>query len=241
VNATRDAARHPLLGERGPIVFNLAVLAMAMAMPAEAAEVLLLNAGVSASGAKLPISAPDPHWQVVSGPGVAAPAPAVVVNVQHPFGNYFETTDSMWVWANAVGGGGGPYTFRLQFDLTGLDPRAVTFSGSWGIDNTGGTIALNGAAPTGTGLSLIPTSPNNYNQLHAFSITGGFVSGINSLDFTVTDVRNPGALNVTGLSSIPAITAIRNHQISLFLAAASLSYAVSEGMVALKVETPNRR
>jgi len=181
-----------------------AVALIAMAMPVRAVDILLFNTGVSSIGTPLTAGAIDPHWQLVAGPGVSTPMPAFVVNNQHPFGNYFETTDSRWIWVNAGGtvSPGGPYTFRLQFDLTGLDPSTATLAGSWGIDDTNGRIELNGATPTGTGLALVPTSFDNFNLLHAFTITGGFVAGINYLDFTATDVSNPGGLNVTALTGV---------------------------------------
>jgi hypothetical protein len=133
---------------------------------------------------------------------VAIPRPPFVVTDQHPFGQYFMTADSMWIGQDAAGSGdvGSPYTFRLPIDLTGLDLTSVTISGAWGVDNDG-TITLNGLAPTGTGtFSLTGATPDNYNVEHPFTITDGFVAGINTLDIHLTNADGPAGLNVTRLT-----------------------------------------
>lgn len=196
--------RESLDAHGGVCLFRRAAGGLALlllAASAHAATIPLFNTGVDGNGNPLAPGASDPHWQLIAGEGVTAPVPAVVVSEQHPSGQYFETTDSMWIWTDASGNGANtPYTFRLSFDLTGFDPGSVSISGFWGIDDTDGAIMLNGAAPEGSGLTLTPTSFDNFNIQHPFSITGGFVAGINFLDITARDVSNPGALNVTGLS-----------------------------------------
>jgi hypothetical protein len=99
-----------------------------------------------------------------------------------------------------------PYTFRLTINLSGLDPSSVTLGGAWGVDNDG-TITVNGQTPTGTGaFSLTNATHDNYNVVHPFSITGGFVAGTNTLDIQVINADGPAALNVTALklSGTPA-------------------------------------
>jgi hypothetical protein len=160
------------------------------------------NTGDDFNAMPLTPGALDRHWELVAGPGVAVPQPAVVVAEQHPGGAYFPSTDSTWIWQDVAGSGdvGSPYTFRLQVDLSGLDPWSVTIGGAWGVDNDG-TILLNGQAPTGTGtFSLTNAAHDNYNVAHPFSITGGFVAGLNTLDILVTNADGPAALNVTGLT-----------------------------------------
>jgi hypothetical protein len=163
---------------------------------------LTWNTGVDFNAAPLAPGAPDQHWELVAGPGVGAPQTPAVVAEQHPGGAYFPSTDSMWIWQDVAGSGtpGSPYRFRLTFDLLGLDYRSVTISGAWGVDNDG-TISLNGHAPIGTGtFSLTNADHANYNVAHPFSITGGFLAGPNTLDFEVTNVDGPAALNVTRLT-----------------------------------------
>ena len=71
-------------------------------------------------------------------------------------------------------------------------------------------ILLNGATPTGTGaLSLSDfDDEGNFDVLNRFSITGGFVAGVNTLDFLATDNDNPGALNVSTLIGTAAAGAV---------------------------------
>ena len=160
------------------------------------------NTGVDFNAAPLTPAALDQHWELVAGPGIGASRPAVVVADQHPGGAYFPTSDSAWIWQDAAGSGdvGSPYTFRLQIDLSGLVPQSVTIGGSWGVDNDG-TILLNGQAPKGTGtFSLTNAAHDNYNVAHPFSITGGFIAGLNTLDIQVTNADGPAAMNVTGLT-----------------------------------------
>jgi hypothetical protein len=166
------------------------------------------NTGVDSNGAKLAPSASDPHWRLVSGPGVTAPRAPVVVTEQHPLGQYFETTDSMWIGQSAAGSGdvGSPYTFRLPFDLTGYDVASVRIGGAWGVDNEG-EMTLNGQVPAGTGpFSLTGTVTDHFNVRHGFTITGGFVAGMNALEMHATNTGGPFGLNVTGLtiSATPA-------------------------------------
>lgn len=160
------------------------------------------NTGVDFNAAPVTPGALDQHWELVAGPGIGASRPAVVVAEQHPGGAYFLTSDSAWIWQDAAGSGdvGSPYTFRLQIDLSGLDPQSVTIGGTWGVDNDG-TVLFNGQAPTGTGtFSLTNASLDNFNVAHPFSITGGFVAGRNTLDVQVTNAGGPAAMNVTGLT-----------------------------------------
>jgi hypothetical protein len=160
------------------------------------------NTGVDYNADPVQPSAVDQHWMLVAGPGVADPRPCVAVAEQHPGGAYFPTVDSAWIWQDAAGTAdvGVPYTFRLTIDVSGLDPGSVMIGGAWGVDNDG-TITLNGQAPTGTGtFSLTNADHANYNVSHPFSITGGFVAGVNTLEIQVTNADGPAALNVTELT-----------------------------------------
>lgn len=180
---------------------RLSAFFLGLVLSGWAHAVVIFNTGVAADGVTLPLGSPDPHWSVVAGPGVITPAPAFVVLDQSPFGLYAQDPDSRWVWVEADAGAqiNSPYTFRQAFDLTGFDPGTASISGRWGVDNDG-SILLNGAMPVGTGtFSLTGSSVGNFGTFHGFSITGGFVAGINTLDFIVTDTGNPGALNVNQL------------------------------------------
>jgi len=91
----------------------------------------------------------------------------------------------------------GVYRYRTTFDLTGMDPNTAVLNGQWATDNLG-LIQLNGV-----------TVPNSASQQEflgftIFSITSGFVPGINVLDFVVTNLplgppNPPNSPNPTGL------------------------------------------
>ncbi len=88
-----------------------------------------------------------------------------------------------------------PYVYRrLTFDLTGLDPTTASISGTGSADDSA-IIRLNGNA-TGQ------TFPA-FNVLSTFSITSGFIAGVNTLDFVVSNGGagpNPTGLLVNSLS-----------------------------------------
>lgn len=185
---------------------SVPLAALALALPAKANMIPVFNSGVDAGGIPLPSGSADPHWSIVAGPGIISTVPAVVVGNQLP-GTYAQSPDSRWIWRDVNSGGVGPFTFRQEFDLTGLDASTATISGAWGVDNVG-DILLNGAAAVGTGeLSLTGFVVDNFNHFHNFSITGGFVAGINTLEIVA---RGDGfdALNVTNLSATAAASAV---------------------------------
>ena len=98
----------------------------------------------------------------------------------------------------------GTYTWTLEFDLTGYDAANASFDGLWATDN-GGTLSLNGDA-----LSNASTS---FTQWSTFSNLGGtFNSGLNTLEFTVTNIvqatGNPTGLRVEFLNSNADLTSV---------------------------------
>ena len=165
----------------------------------------VFNTGVGPTGAVLAADSPDPHWQIIAGPGIVGPQAPLVVENQDPFGVYFQAPDSAWIWVRADGTGavGNAYTFRLQFTLTPPLSGSTRLSGGWGCDNQG-QIRLNGQTPIGTGiLSLTGGGFGNFQQVHFFTLAAPFVAGVNTLDVLVTDDGNPGGLNVTKLKLTP--------------------------------------
>jgi hypothetical protein len=165
----------------------------------------VFNTGVGPTGAVLAGDSPDPHWQIIAGPGIVGPQAPLVVENQNPFGVYFQAPDSAWIWVRADGTGavGAPYTFRLQFTLTPPLSGSTRLSGGWGCDNNG-QIQLNGHTPTGTGvLSLTGDAFGNFQDPNYFTLAAPFVPGVNTLDVLVTDDGNPGGLNVTKLKLTP--------------------------------------
>lgn len=177
----------------------LAVIVPGVAQSAAAASISLFNTGVNATGTLLPLGSSDPHWTIISGPGITSPQAAVVVSNQE-VGTYVQNPNSLWIWVNASGVAGinSPYDFRLTFDLTGLNPSTASITGAWSVDNFG-QIELNGLT-TGIGSGALQIPSNiGFTAFSSFTLNNGFVPGINTIDFLATDTGVIGAINVTTL------------------------------------------
>ena len=144
----------------------------------------LFNTGVDDAGEVFPFGDLEIHYSM-TGPLfpaiVATPNPLWVT----------ATENSAWIGPTSgfITDPLGDYTYTLTFDLTGLDPTTAIISGEWATDNTT-VLILNGI---NTGLQF-----NNVLTLSPFEVSDGFISGINELQFVVTN--NPGSgSNPTGL------------------------------------------
>jgi PEP-CTERM motif len=173
----------------------LALLALAVTPSfANSITIYSTGAGLGSGGVS------DPNYQVFSAPsGVPVGGQALTL------------IDSGWVaapagtqWINPFGdtenAPAGYYDYRTTFSLTGLDPGTASLSGYWAADN-GASILLNGSAAVGTG-TIIP-SPYGFKNLTAFTITGGFQPGLNTLDFVVYNESGETGLvaEITGTAS----------------------------------------
>ncbi len=156
----------------------------------------LLNTGVDANGTLLSSGTVDPHWTLVESADSAAPGPAayVVVGSGFPIPPWLENgPDSRWIAPQANQSSGnrpGDYLYRLTFDLTGLEPATAVVRFRWSSDNTGTDVRLNGHS-TGIGYD------GNFGAFSAdFTLTEGFIEGLNTLDFVVNNAGD--SVNPTG-------------------------------------------
>lgn len=166
--------------------FSALVMSVVLAASAHAAPIVgLFGTGLNAAGNPQAGAGADAHY-VLQPTGAAA-----IVRTALPGTYAANDANSQWIWADANGlPANTTLTFRTTFDLTGLDETTALINGLWGTDNTGVSILLNGSS---TGIEL-PGSPiSNFSSLHSFSISSGFVAGINTLDFVVQDVGAVGA------------------------------------------------
>ena len=153
----------------------------------------LFNTGVDDAGNALvgPNGVADTHYLLLSTNigGISTGGNAVTFFN----GSYAaNSTSSRWISHSANGSPGtGTTVFRTTFDLTGLDPSTAQISGLNAVDNAG-LIRLNGVD---TDVEL----NGSFGTLVAFSISSGFIAGVNTLDFVVTDFGPPLALRITGL------------------------------------------
>jgi hypothetical protein len=209
----------------------LAFTLLGLAGYVRAGSIPLFSTGVDSSGTPLVGGSIDPHWEITAGPGLTSSVSAFVVT--NPNGLYAMSPSSSWIWVNADGSGGigSPYSFELTFSLTSSQASTAALSGMWGVDNNG-SIDFNGSAAAGTGaLSLTGGTVDNFDVFHSFTITGGFVAGVNKLDFLAEDDENPGALNVNNLI-LTATSGTVPEPSSLLMAGIGLGLAC--GFVAMK-------
>jgi len=179
------------------------VMVSALVVPATAAVTGLFNTGVDNDGTPLGNEVSDPHYTLIDPDGLTAYAITKHNNWIDP------GTDAMWIGPSGSGAtdAEGWYVYRLTFDIA-VDPANVIINGKWATDNSG-EIWLN---ETDTGVSRL--GERGFEDLVAFTLSDGFNSGENTLEFRVYNYPgtsgNPTGLLVTDLSAtiIPAPGAI---------------------------------
>lgn len=151
----------------------------------------LFNTGTDANNVALVggSGVTDPHYTIVASTTPGFVGQQAVTSSQ---GGYVPNDgDSRWVSLSATGyPGGNTTTYRLTFNMTGLNAATASISGSWATDNLG-TIFFNGV---NTGITT-----GTFADLTAFSITSGFSAGLNTLDFQIQDITAPTAFRVDDL------------------------------------------
>ena len=148
----------------------------------------LFSTGVDGAGNALAPGALDPHYVVV-GTGNNA-----VTISSLPFNYVANNATSMWIWEQPSGQPTWTTrTLRTTFDLTGFDLSTTSIKGRWAADDFLDDILINGVS-----IGPIPNYPGdeNFNSLHPFTISSGFATGINTLDFVVRDTGNVAGFRV---------------------------------------------
>ena len=140
----------------------------------------------------------DQAYQLVSAPlGVSTPSAYVQTTIPGSW------VAGSWIGPNDGDGStstgtdpGGLYIYHLAVDLTGLEHLTAVISGSWATDNNS-EIFLNGLS---TGFT---TGFTGFGSLTNFTISSGFIPGMNTLEFRVTNGSqssgNPSGLLVANL------------------------------------------
>jgi hypothetical protein len=166
-------------------------------LPALADPIALFGTGVTAGGAPLPAGSVDPHYtSLTMAPGLTTSNYLAAYNGGTPVTDptYVPTTN-YWGGLNVISASqsGVPgtvsnqaFTYRTTFDLTGFTLASVVIDLNYYTDDQG-EIALNGI--------LIPSTFTNGSA--TASLTSGFVSGINTLDFVTFNQGGPGGVFVS--------------------------------------------
>ena len=182
----------------GRILWSVMTLCCVSLIPTHAIAVPipgLFNTGIS-NGTTLVNGDVDPHYTIVSSSLPYGPQAYVVDEaIGFPIvpGVWsLSTSTSKWITPKitslATRTDAGIFTYRLTFDLTGLNLSSAAITGQWYTDNDG-QMLLNGSS---TGFT---TPEGGFSNASPFTVTSGFVSGINYLDFVVTN----SAFGPTGL------------------------------------------
>lgn len=178
----------------------LVTLSGVTCIPALADTINVSNTG-SNGGVALAPGTTDPNYTIISSPSGASSALAAIAN-------------PVWVpntptatWINSAGTGDvnlpvGTYNYQTTFTLSaGENAATAMLSGMWTADNDA-CIFLNGA---NTGECV---GGNAFGSLNAFSISSGFITGANTLDFVVDNEGGPSGViaEVSGtVSGTPAV------------------------------------
>jgi virginiamycin B lyase len=162
----------------------------------------LYNTGVDNSGNVLGGGMTDPHYTLNAAPSPDSAGPAyVVLQNGFPFDGHWLSDGALSKWIaphaneNDVDGGGttepvGTYVYETTFSLNGFIPSTASISGQYAADNTLEQVLINGAdagVPAG--------SSTDFSNFHSFTISSGFVSGLNTLDFVVENIPQPDPSN----------------------------------------------
>ncbi len=185
---------------RHELCLALVLIGVAQLSSAHAAVINLPSTGTDASGNELAGGSPDPHYSV-TGPGRPGGGPAVVYSQGSLFGGWVpDDPHSAWIGFQDSFSSNphGIYTYELQVDLTGYNPSTASISGSWAADQFG-SINLNGI-PTGQTVPDGNWDAGSHPNLSPFTISSGFHSGVNTLDFIVTEPDDGDGLRVRNVT-----------------------------------------
>lgn len=210
-----------MLAARSAVIAVVVFVAQAHAALAQVVVPTLFNTGVSNAGTLLADGAIDPHYQLTVSPSSPYPpgSPLYAVDSNaYPIPPWMANgPNSKWISMNTIAASviPGDYRFRTTFDLTGFNPASASIVGQWAMDDDGVDILINGIS---TGFNY--SGPNQFGFFHPFSISAGFVPGINTLDFvvhnridrigirtemTLTAIPEPSSLTMGAVSTLGAI------------------------------------
>jgi len=156
---------------------------------ARAATITIFDTGVDNSNALLPEGSVDMHY-TVSGP---ITGPTYVGIDQNTLPYIHEDGVSRWINPTMHATDDDPaglYTYVTTFVLPAGFTNAMLM-GQWLSDNEA-TMTLNGGT-----VSMTPNNTSSFQAWTPFTINSGFMAGLNTLDFAVTnDLVGPSALRV---------------------------------------------
>jgi PEP-CTERM motif len=146
------------------------------------------NPGCSGLG---PGGTVDLNYTLVSAPIGSGPDSLIASGL--PATYFPNDANSQWIGTDTTGDEPvGWFDFRTTFDLTAFLSNTASITGDWGTDNDG-YITLNNGLPLA---ALCCDLVSNFSGLQSFSVTSGFLPGLNTLDFWVYNAGGPAGLRV---------------------------------------------
>jgi hypothetical protein len=171
---------------RRSLLFALGLAAALASSQARADSITtLFSTGVDNNHALLAPNALDTHYIMAAGSsdGTAGTTP-FVVPPGFPIPPWAaNTTTAQWITPKMPEAVDGPYNYTTTFSLAGLVASTARITGTLSADDEVVGVALNGVLVS----PPITTPDQSYGTLQAFSITSGFVNGINTLEFLTSN------------------------------------------------------
>lgn len=168
-------------------LFTLTILVLTLQFAGQLSSTLavpivgLRNTGLDAAGNYLAANALDGNYTVISSP-IGSFTPVATDDTLYPFPFWVANnpTASRWIGTSAQSSDGpnGTYIYRTSFNLP-ANATSTVISGLWGTDDPGLDIVINGNS---TGQVSA-----GFTSLVGFSVTSGFVTGLNTLDFVLAN------------------------------------------------------
>jgi hypothetical protein len=172
---------------------TVAISSVFVSVSAQAASISgLVNTGVGAGGSQ------DTHYTLSAASSdttIGNTVPTISNDGQWPINPWMANSGvSKWITPTSSqgqsfdAGANGTYTYSLSFDLTGFNAASAAFTGRFAADN-GAVIKLN---------NHVIATGDGFTDWNSFSANSGFQSGVNKLDFVVSNWAQNGG-NPTGL------------------------------------------
>ncbi|MEY2408053.1 MAG: hypothetical protein QOF48_723, partial [Verrucomicrobiota bacterium] len=154
----------------------------------------LFNTGVDETNAFLGGGFIDAHYKLITHPDPNFQGPEAVTMHNGAFpllANYFTNgLFSSWIAPrtnSSIGNSNGFYVYRTSFIIDTADAAHAQINGRWSSDNEGIDILLNGSS-----LGISNPVSAAFGTFVPFTITNGFLTGSNIIDFVISNGPAPG-------------------------------------------------
>ena len=169
----------------------------------------IYSSGVNRDGTLGPSGVADINWVMTESADSRTPGPDAIIVTNRTSAWTPNLSDARWIGpqdtendesSSVIPGGSlyGTYKFVQLFDLTGLDPTTAVITLRWAADNNG-TLRFNGAA--------VDSGGEMFGSLRTFSLTRGFLPGINTLEVDVVNENGPSYSPIGCIVEIVTATA----------------------------------